>query len=201
MKNSSFFNDNSDNVSRSIYSHLTRFRTTFYRQSHRTSASAGSSLQLSSRQLWRRVFVVFITVWLLFGNLVGAAANSYATTNAEFYAATHPPTKPLLPATFSLSGLKAQYQVGDPGLPSDQQLKPYLQIFNTGSTSVNLSDVTVRYWYTLDSSSSTAQTYSCDYALVACANVCRHRLYKCDCQLWQRLPDSDRSRQLWWKWV
>jgi endo-1,4-beta-D-glucanase Y len=76
---------------------------------------------------------------------------------------TPTPTTP--PVT---GGLKVQYRAGDTNA-TDNQLKPHLQIVNTGTTSVPLSELKVRYWYTIDG--DTAQTRSCDYAVRGCANI------------------------------
>jgi endoglucanase len=67
------------------------------------------------------------------------------------------------------ASIQINYKVGDPGAASDNAIKPYLQVANTGNTAINLSDVTIRYWYTIDSNQS--QTYWCDYAAVGCSNV------------------------------
>jgi beta-glucosidase len=77
--------------------------------------------------------------------------------------ATATPTTP--PVT---GGLKVQYRAGDTNA-TDNQLKPHLQIVNTGAATVPLSELTVRYWYTIDG--DTAQTRSCDYAVRGCANI------------------------------
>jgi len=46
---------------------------------------------------------------------------------------------------------------------TDSQVKPGLNLVNTGSTAVPLTTVTVRYWFTADGGASTFTTY-CDYA-------------------------------------
>lgn len=65
--------------------------------------------------------------------------------------------------------LQVYYKVGNPGDAATNQVMPQLELFNTGRSSVNLSEVTVRYWYTLDPMQ--AQSYWCDYAAVGCANI------------------------------
>ena len=65
--------------------------------------------------------------------------------------------------------LQVYYKVGNPGDATTNQVMPQLELFNTGRSSVNLSEVTVRYWYTLDPRQ--AQSYWCDYAAVGCANI------------------------------
>jgi hypothetical protein len=44
-----------------------------------------------------------------------------------------------------------------------------LILFNTGSTSILLNEIKIRYWYTVDGSQP--QTYWCDYATIGCANI------------------------------
>jgi endoglucanase len=65
--------------------------------------------------------------------------------------------------------LQVYYKVGNPGVATTNQVMPQLELFNTGKSSVNLSEVTIRYWYTLDTRQ--AQSYWCDYAAVGCANI------------------------------
>jgi len=68
-------------------------------------------------------------------------------------------------------GLKAQYKNREnPPRPGDNQIQPALQLVNTGSSSVTLSTVTIRYWFTRDGGASTYGVY-CDYALLGCGNV------------------------------
>jgi fibronectin type 3 domain-containing protein len=64
--------------------------------------------------------------------------------------------------------LKAQYKAGYVGA-STNGIRPLLQIVNTGTTSVALSQVTVRYWYTKDG--ATAQSYWCDWAQMGQTNI------------------------------
>ncbi|MEI4914003.1 cellulose binding domain-containing protein, partial [Klebsiella pneumoniae] len=52
---------------------------------------------------------------------------------------------------------------------TDQQIKPHLNIVNTGATAVPLSELTVRYWYTKDTTQ--VQVYDCDFAVPGCANI------------------------------
>ncbi|MET7981753.1 glycoside hydrolase family 6 protein [Streptomyces sp. NPDC005281] len=67
------------------------------------------------------------------------------------------------------SGLKAQYKNNDSSA-GDNQVKPGLQLVNSGSTAVDLSKVTVRYWFTGESSSAGYQTF-CDWAQLGCSTV------------------------------
>ncbi|NUS14494.1 MAG: glycosyl hydrolase family 5, partial [Streptomyces sp.] len=73
------------------------------------------------------------------------------------------------PGSGGSGALKVQYKNNDSS-PGDNQIKPGLQLVNTGSTSVSLSTVTVRYWFTSDGGASTFTT-NCDYAVIGCGNV------------------------------
>ncbi|MBT8225577.1 MAG: glycoside hydrolase family 9 [Dactylosporangium sp.] len=66
------------------------------------------------------------------------------------------------------TGLKAQYTALTTSETSGD-IRFELDLVNTGTTAVDLTDVTVRYWYTRDN--TVGQTYSCDYAVLGCANV------------------------------
>ena len=65
--------------------------------------------------------------------------------------------------------LQAYYKVGNPGVTTTDQVMPQIELSNTGKSSVNLSEVTIRYWYILDIQQP--QSYWCDYATVGCANI------------------------------
>lgn len=52
---------------------------------------------------------------------------------------------------------------------SDNQLYPRFKVVNTGTSTINLSDVKVRYYYTADGTQ--VQTYYCDYTTAGTANV------------------------------
>jgi mannan endo-1,4-beta-mannosidase len=76
---------------------------------------------------------------------------------------TPTPTPP--PAT---GGLKAQYRAGDTTV-GDNQIKPHLNVVNTGTSSVPLSELKIRYWYTVDGDKP--QNYWCDYATLGCGTI------------------------------
>ncbi|MGI4865230.1 MAG: cellulose binding domain-containing protein [Janthinobacterium lividum] len=46
--------------------------------------------------------------------------------------------------------IAVQYQTGDLGQPTDNALRPFLQLMNTGTTAVPYSQLTVRYWLTVE---------------------------------------------------
>jgi hypothetical protein len=66
------------------------------------------------------------------------------------------------------TGLRLQYKANDTN-PTDNQMKPVFQIMNDGTSSVPLTELTIRYWYTLDG--GTMSVFYCDYATVGCGNI------------------------------
>ena len=64
--------------------------------------------------------------------------------------------------------LRAQYLCADT-IVNDNQMKPHIQIINEGNAPQAMSELTVRYWYTIDAVKP--QSYFCDYAVVGCSNV------------------------------
>ena len=67
------------------------------------------------------------------------------------------------------SAVSVQYKNNDSSA-TDNQFKPGLRLVNNGSSAVDLSTVTVRYYFTKDSSSA-SPSYNCDYAVIGCGNV------------------------------
>jgi hypothetical protein len=66
--------------------------------------------------------------------------------------------------------LKVQYKNGEnPALPSDNQVKPHIQILNNGGSSVALNTLKARYWFTRDTAQP--QTFYCDFAVVGCGTI------------------------------
>ena len=72
-------------------------------------------------------------------------------------------------AAQSDSGLKVQDRSHDNDNP-DNQLYAHFQIFNNGTTSVPLSSLTMRYWFTNEAPSDPL-VFACDYALVDCGSI------------------------------
>ncbi|WP_393072909.1 glycoside hydrolase family 6 protein [Streptomyces sp. LN704] len=66
-------------------------------------------------------------------------------------------------------GLKAQYKNNDSST-GDNGVRPGLKLVNGGSSTVDLSKVTIRYWFTGESSSAGYQTF-CDWAQLGCSTV------------------------------
>ncbi|MDX6516867.1 MAG: endo,4-beta-xylanase, partial [Gaiellaceae bacterium] len=89
-----------------------------------------------------------------------AAGNVSAASNA-LSVTTNAPT--------GGGGVKAQHKNNDAS-PTDNQIKPGLQLVNTGTSTVTLSTVTVRYWFSKEAGASTFATW-CDYALKGCGNI------------------------------
>ena len=78
-------------------------------------------------------------------------------------------TTAVTPTTAPAKGaVTISYQNGNQNT-SVNQLQPALQLTNTGSRPISLTDVTIRYWYTADS--QLAQEIACDYATIDCKNV------------------------------
>src|SRR6478672_9216928 len=66
------------------------------------------------------------------------------------------------------SQLKALYMTTDTNT-SDFQIKPQFKIVNNSSSAIPLSQLNVRYYFTIDTPSSFV--LDCDYALVGCSNI------------------------------
>ena len=50
-----------------------------------------------------------------------------------------------------------------------QDIRPHLQIINNGNSAQDMTQLTVRYWFTADG--STSQAFACDYAMMGCGIV------------------------------
>nr|WP_240903716.1 cellulose binding domain-containing protein [Chengkuizengella sediminis] len=66
------------------------------------------------------------------------------------------------------SDLVVQYKAADTNA-TDNQFKPHFNIVNNGNTDIALNELTIRYYYTIDSSQT--EQFHCDYAVVGCGNV------------------------------
>jgi len=76
---------------------------------------------------------------------------------------TTPTATPPPPVT-----VRALYLAGDTSA-STNIVRPQVELVNTGTSSLNLGSVTLRYWYTADDAQP--QTWVCDFAQVGCANL------------------------------
>ncbi|MEV6105035.1 endo-1,4-beta-xylanase [Streptomyces sp. NPDC051940] len=65
--------------------------------------------------------------------------------------------------------LKVQYKNNDPNA-TDNSIKPGLQVVNTGTAGIDLSRVTVRYYFTGESGATTYSTW-CDWAVLGCSRM------------------------------
>jgi hypothetical protein len=68
-----------------------------------------------------------------------------------------------------VTALKAQYFAGSSTGASASQLTPHLRVVNSGTASVDVANVTIRYWYTADGTQT--QNWACDFTPDGCANV------------------------------
>jgi Cellulose binding domain len=75
----------------------------------------------------------------------------------------------VVPAAQSGSGLKVQDRSHDNDNP-DNTLYALYQIINTGTASVPLSSVTMRYWFTNEAPADPL-VFACDWAQVNCSNT------------------------------
>ncbi|HEX6290784.1 MAG TPA: glycoside hydrolase family 48 protein [Herpetosiphonaceae bacterium] len=71
-------------------------------------------------------------------------------------------------STLGVTTLKVQYRAGDTNA-GDNQIKPHFNVVNTTTSSVPLSELKIRYWYTIDSDKP--QNYWCDYATLGCGTI------------------------------
>ncbi|PJI93721.1 cellulose binding domain-containing protein [Luteimicrobium subarcticum] len=65
--------------------------------------------------------------------------------------------------------LSVQYRTSATGATADQA-EPWFQVTNTGSTTVPLSTVTVRYYFRADAAGTTYR-FACSWAVKGCANI------------------------------
>jgi endoglucanase len=70
-----------------------------------------------------------------------------------------PPSCPTCP-------LKVDYFSNNPTETSTKEVRFYLDLVNKGTMVQDLTQITVRYWFTSDG--STSQTFNCDYAMLVC---------------------------------
>ncbi|MEV1078532.1 cellulose binding domain-containing protein [Streptomyces sp. NPDC050211] len=76
-----------------------------------------------------------------------------------------------LPTTASAAadGLSVQYRTSATGASADQA-EPWFKVTNTGTASVQLSGVKIRYYFKADSASASYR-FACSWAVKGCANV------------------------------
>jgi hypothetical protein len=109
------------------------------------------------------------------GNVVTPTKTMTSTATATCNCAgTNTPTRTSTPTATTTTGtggaLKVQYRVADPAAPGDNQIKPHFNIVNMGTTTINMSELKLRYYFTKDAGVSTFSAW-CDYAVKSCANI------------------------------
>ncbi len=79
-------------------------------------------------------------------------------------------TGPTATVTISVKqgALTLDYQNGSQST-SANQIQPALKLTNAGSSLISLTDVTIRYWYTIDTPQQ--QEFVCDYVTIGCQNT------------------------------
>lgn len=82
--------------------------------------------------------------------------------------ATSVPATPTTAATTSNGAIKIQYMPGNI-TASFPAISPKFILVNTGTSSVPLNEIKLRYWFTVDGSQP--QSYWCDYAAFGCSNI------------------------------
>ena len=87
------------------------------------------------------------------------AANNESSASSPVTGTTSPP---------GASSLKMQYREGN-RQPGDNQLGPHYNLVNTGTTTVQLTEVKVRYWFTVDG--DRPLNFWCDYTPRGCGNL------------------------------
>jgi hypothetical protein len=94
---------------------------------------------------------------------------TFTATRTSTAVPTSTPTAILtLTATNAIrTDIDLQY-LGSPNA-TDNQMQSHLNLINTGTTTVQYSDIKIRYWFTPDSTSPAI--FRCDWAPMACANV------------------------------
>jgi len=65
--------------------------------------------------------------------------------------------------------VRVLYVAGDPTLPNDNQIKPHLQLVNTGFADIQLREIKIRYWFTRETASP--EQAWVDYAQLGAAKV------------------------------
>lgn len=81
---------------------------------------------------------------------------------------TIPPSTATATSAAGSSALKVQYMPANTAA-SSQAIAPHMILFNTGSSSVPLSEIKIRYWFTVDG--DVPQNYWCDFSALGCANI------------------------------
>ncbi|MFB7364122.1 cellulose binding domain-containing protein, partial [Streptomyces hydrogenans] len=78
-------------------------------------------------------------------------------------------TFPLTTASASEGGVAVQYRTSASGATADQS-EPWLKVRNTGTTSVALNQVKIRYYFKADSPTATYR-FACSWAVKGCSAI------------------------------
>lgn len=78
------------------------------------------------------------------------------------------PTGTPVPTTPPAGNMKVRYKCGE-ATETAPQIRPFINIVNNGSASVAMSELTVRYYYSKDSTAS--EEFHVDYAVIGTSNV------------------------------
>ncbi len=104
-----------------------------------------------------------------------ATAQPSATATGTATATTRPTATPTAtapatatPTSAGTGTFRVQYKAQD-AVATNNEVRPWFQIVNNGSSSVALTELRIRYWYTVDG--DVPQQYACDYALIGCGVV------------------------------
>jgi Cellulose binding domain len=103
-------------------------------------------------------------------HVIAPAAHGSAVNNSAVAKGVAPAAQSsVVPAAEGDSGLEVQDRSHDTDNP-DNTLYALYQIINTGTASVPLSSLTMRYWFTNETPADPL-VFACDYALVGCDNI------------------------------
>jgi hypothetical protein len=65
-------------------------------------------------------------------------------------------------------GVSIEYKADN--TPSNNSINPHFRVANSGSSAVDLTSITIRYWYTKETGSM-MQVFHCDWAKIDCGNL------------------------------
>jgi hypothetical protein len=72
------------------------------------------------------------------------------------------------------TSVRLQYKTNNASSTS-QGISPNLKLFNTGTSGIQLTEIKIRYWFTVDG--DRPQSYWCDYADLDCGNISSQFVY------------------------
>ncbi|MER6334521.1 endo-1,4-beta-xylanase [Streptomyces sp. NPDC001034] len=141
-------------------------------------SAATDDVGVTGYDVYRGATEVGSTTWTSYTDSGLSASTAYSyTVRARDAAGNVSAASSAVTATTAATGggtpgtgaVKVQYKNND-SAPTDNQIKPGLRVVNTGTDPVDLSKVTIRYYFTGDGGASTFSAW-CDYAAVGCSNV------------------------------